>query len=127
MEPSETGLTGNEDFYVIYQHIKTPVVVSNRCAINTIYQIDQEDGGFLHFTTSKGTGQIASDNAALIGKDVLSNCVLTYTKVEKVSEGRIRATQVICVDPAGDIPQWMKKKIAKSNADGMANTIKHLR
>ena len=67
-----------EGCYLMYQHIKTPMMVSNRCCFLAVYQGRREDGSAFHLTTSKGNAAIEAANTALIGKDVLSHTTLTY-------------------------------------------------
>ena len=97
----------------MYQHIKTPIMVSNRCCFLAVYTIDTPDGGVIHLTTSKGNKTIEQANLPLIGKDVLSHTTLTYNKFEPNADGSgCRITAVLCVDPAGSLPDFVKNKIA---------------
>ncbi len=44
-----------EGMYAMYQHIKTPMVVSNRCCFMCMYSYELPDGaGLIHMSTSKG-------------------------------------------------------------------------
>ena len=45
---------GCENCYAVYQHIKTPMMVSNRCCFLAIYLFDLPNGGFVNLSTSKG-------------------------------------------------------------------------
>ena len=67
-----------EGSYALYQHIKTPLVVSNRCNFLAIHQIELENGGFIHMSTGKGMKPIEQANQQRIGKDVLAHCVVTF-------------------------------------------------
>lgn len=118
-----------EGHYIMYQHVKTPMVVSNRCVFNTVYDIEMlENGGYIHLTTSKGNKAIEAANTALIGKDVLSNSFMTYNKVEPIVDGTgVTITSVMCVDPAGALPDFIKAKIATQNSDTTEKMVKHLR
>ena len=102
-----------DNVYLMYQHIKTAIMVSNRCCLLAVYSIDTPDGGFIHMTTSKGNKAIEQANLPLLGKDVLSHTTLTYSKFEPIADGSgCRITAVLCVDPAGSLPYFVKNKIA---------------
>ena len=45
---------GCEGCYAMYQHIKTPMIVSNRCCFLAIYTIELPNGGYINLGTSKG-------------------------------------------------------------------------
>lgn len=104
------------------------MVVSNRCNILAMHEIPLENGGLIHISTSKGMKQIEQANAALIGKDVLGHCVLTYNKYEPCEDGSgVRITAVYCIDAAGALPDFIKSKIAKANSEAPEKLVKHLR
>ena len=52
--------------------LKTPMVVSNRCAFMAIYNFDLPNGGFVSMSTSKGMKAIDQANVQLQGKNMLS-------------------------------------------------------
>ena len=119
---------GCDNCFCMYQHIKTPMMVSNRCCFLSIYNIELPGGGFINLGTSKGNKAIEQANVALQGKDVLSHCVLTYNKVEPLEDGSgCRFSSVICVDTAGSLPDFVKNKIASANSATSENMVKHLR
>ena len=119
---------GAEGCYAIYQHIKTPMIVSNRCCFMAVYNIDTPNGGFIALSTSKGMKPIEQANVALQAKDVLSHTVVTYNKFEACEDGSgVRVTAVLCVDPAGSLPDFIKTKIATQNSNTADNMVKHLR
>ena len=111
----------------MYQHIKTPMVVSNRCVFSANFCIDLEGGGMIQISTSKGMEKIIEQSAAKIGKDVLSNTIFSYIKFEPKATGGVTITAIICVDPAGSIPDFVKDKIAAANSDTTIKMIAHLR
>ena len=99
--------------WCMYQHIKTPMMVSNRCCFMCMYSMDLENGGLVLLSTSKGMKPIEQANVALQGKDVLSHTVLTYQKFEPLEDGSgCKVSAVVCVDPAGSLPDFVKNKIA---------------
>ena len=55
----------DEDVRIMYQHIKTPFIVSNRCAFMAIYSIELPNGDIIHMTTSKGNQSIVDANQDL--------------------------------------------------------------
>ena len=102
-----------ENCYAMYQHIKTPIMVSNRCCFNAVYNHKVDENTLIHITTSKGMRAIEEkpENITLRGKDVLSHTTVTYNKIE-ACDGGVRITSVLCVDPAGSLPDFVKNKIA---------------
>ena len=89
--------------------LKTPMVVSNRCAFMAIYNFDLPNGGFVSMSTSKGMKAIDQANVQLQGKDVLSHTVLTFHKAEPMEDGSgVRLSAVACVDIAGSLPDFIK-------------------
>ena len=114
--------------YAMYQHIKTPMIVSNRCTFVAVYNIDLPNGGMISLSTSKGMKAIEQANVALQKKDVLSHTVLTYNKAEPCEDGSgCRVTSVLCVDPAGSLPGMIKNKIAKANSNTADNMVNYMR
>ena len=96
---------GVEDSFTMYQHIKTPMVISNRCIFMSVFNFDLPNGGFVNMTTSKGMKAIEQANTALIGKDVLSQCIVAYHKYEPLEDGSgVRINAIMCVDVRGSMP-----------------------
>lgn len=81
----------------------------------------------IQLSTSKGMEQVIEANAALKGKDVLSNTIFSYMKFEPKAAGGVTITAIICVDPAGSLPDFVKEKIAAANSDTTIKMIAHLR
>ena len=109
MEDQSSSTEGN---YLMFQHVKTPFIVADRCLFQSVYNIDLPNGDFIFVQTSRGNDQIKQANAAMVGKKVVSMNHFCYTKFEALQDGSIQIIAVVCVDAAGDLPQWMKKKIA---------------
>ena len=120
----DDNLGGNS--YAMYQHVKTPMIVSNRCNFLGVHQIELENGGYIHLSTSKGMQQIEQANTTLIGKDVLGHCLMTYAKFEPCEDG-IKVTACYAIDPAGSLPDFIKNKIATENTKAPEKMIAHLR
>lgn len=65
---------------------------------------------------------------ALQAKDVLSHTILTYNKMEPCEDGSgCRVSAVLCVDPAGSLPDFVKNKIAAQNSNTAENMVKYIR
>ena len=63
----------------------------------------------------------------LQGKDVLSHTLLTYNKIEPLEDGSgCRFSAVLCVDPSGSLPDFVKNKIAEQNANTAEKMVKHM-
>ena len=48
--------------HFMYQHIKTPMIASNRCCFMAVYNLEMPDGSFCHLSTSKGMKAIEEAN-----------------------------------------------------------------
>ena len=72
-----TRLPDEDGYEVWFQHIKTPMMVANRCQFSYLCSITQEDGSVLKISTSRGTEKVAESNAKLVGKGE----VLSETKI----------------------------------------------
>ena len=58
---------------------------------------------------------------------MLSHTLVTYNKIEQLEDGSgCRVSAVLCVDPAGSLPDFVKNKIAAQNANTAENLVKHL-
>ena len=118
-----------EDAYAMYQHIKTPAFVANRCGFVAVHTVDSGGGTteekLITLSTSEGMQEVAESEFVRVGKDVLSNTKIAYSKVEGC-EGGVLLTSVVCVDPAGSLPDFVKIQIAKQNSEGAERMVKHL-
>ena len=122
--PQPEGTTA----FVAYLHITTPMMVSNRASIGVVYLIDGPDGSHIQVTTTRGCESIVEANQALIGEDVVSNTPVSYMKLTNCADGSgVMVEQIVCVDPAGDLPDWVKKQIAKSNSDMLEKAVDLMR
>ena len=84
-------------------------VVSNRSTLTTYYWSPQEDGTEKIFHSSRGNENLVSEHAESIGRNVVSNMVLSYFSY-KPYEGGIELTHILKYDPSGTIPEYMKQK-----------------
>ena len=69
---------------------------------------------------------ISQQQTELIGKDVLVNTTLTYHKLEQTESG-VNITAVLCIDPAGSLPTFIKRSIAADNSKVTEAMVKHIR
>ena len=115
-----------EGFPMLYQHVKTPMMVSNRCTIFSQY--DWADGdSWISLGSSAGNQQYAKDHPELIGKDVLCTLYFGYNKFTPSADGSgVDIEEAICVDTAGTLPDFVKTMIAKSNSEITIKSIKHM-
>ena len=115
-----------EGYYCMYQHIKTPMVVSNRCLFQCVTTVELENGGCIQLVTSKGMKGIEEASTAKIGKDVLAHAFVVYQKAEPC-DGGVRMTCVFCIELGGSLPDFIKKKIAEEQSLGVEGLVKILR
>ena len=76
--------------------------------------------------TLKGMKHIEEANTAKIGKDVLAHSFVVYQKAEPC-DGGVRFTCVFCIELGGSLPDFIKKKIAEEQANGVETLVKNLR
>ena len=114
-----------EGSYVMYTHIKTPVFTSNRCSFEAVHTLDEGENVNVSLSTSEGLEDVEAAEKARIGKDVLAKTKFAYSKYEGCQDGVVLTT-VVCVDPAGSLPDFIKLQIAKQNSEGAERMVKHL-
>lgn len=56
------------------------------------------------------------------GSDVMSETKIAVMRYAPV-EGGVHIDEVICVDPNGMLPQFVKDLIAKTNSDGLMKLV----
>ena len=77
--------------------------------------------------TSLGNEKYAEEHQDLVKKDVISICHVAYVKYTPLADGSgLAITAVICVDPAGSLPDFVKTQIAKSNGEMTTKMVKYL-
>lgn len=91
------------------QHIKMPMMMTNRSIPVVNYRIDEADGSVVVIGSSRGTEQLVADNAAKIKKDVVGNNIISYVHVAPY-DGGCMWTGVQCMDIAGSIPDMIKRQ-----------------
>ena len=119
-------LDDHDGLPLIYQHVKTPMMVSNRVSLFSVYEWE-EDGAYCQLSTSRGNEKYAEEHPDLVGKNVLCDVLVTYVKFSPKADGSgVDCVAVICVDPAGSLPDFVKNQIAKSNGDNTVKLVKRL-
>ena len=93
--------------YLMFQKVKTPIIVADRCLFQTVYNIDLPNGDFEFLQTSQGNHEITEANACMIGDRVVSFNRFTYSKFEKQEDGRIKILSVTSIDPGKDLPNFI--------------------
>ena len=93
-----------------------PMMISNRSILTCFYEHETEDGYRVVLHSSQGNESLIESRRHHIGKDVIANNIITYM-ASKPYEGGMELNQVIALDIAGMIPDFIKKKIAKRLAN----------
>ena len=92
--------------------MKMPPLISNRSIITTFYETESDDGYRQVFHSSTGNEAIVdARKAEHIKKDTVATMILTYM-ASKPYEGGMELNQIIALDIAGRIPDFIKNKIA---------------
>jgi len=101
-------LEEDEGCKVMHQHIKTPIMVTNRSMIQTAYPnvAGPTEGSFVVLVSDKGNEAQIEKYADKIGKDVRGLAHLVYQLIEPTATG-IRVTQVIHIDLGGSLPNMI--------------------
>mmetsp|Transcript_13213 Transcript_13213/g.16792 ORF Transcript_13213/g.16792 Transcript_13213/m.16792 type:complete len:217 (-) Transcript_13213:107-757(-) len=109
-------------------HLKMsmPMIISNRSIITCIYQGETSDGYQAFFHSSQGNEEQATANAEAIGSDVIANNAITMT-CYKPCEGGMELKQLLCMDPAGMIPGFIKNAMASRMANGLMLMVDYLK
>ena len=88
-------------------------MITNRSLITCFYEHEDEETGYRVFChSSKGCEAIIEATRAEIGKDKIASFIVNYTG-SKPYEGGMEIQMVLAMDIAGNIPSFVKNKIAK--------------
>ena len=101
-----------EGCIVRQQKIKMPMFMTNRSSINIYHLIEKEDGSIVFLNTSQGNDDLYTKYAKDVGDDVVAINHFNYTKVVPY-DGGCEVFMVQCMDPAGSIPDMLKRKGAE--------------
>ena len=121
-ELSVTAIPDIDGHKAIIQHIKMPLILSNRSIIQVYYLIEGEDGSLTYIVSSKGTEAAAEEHKGIIKKNVVANNVVNYHKLTP-TEGGMQWESCQCLDVAGSIPDALKRKGAERQAKMPLNMI----
>lgn len=94
------------------QQIKMPMFMTNR-SIPVLYYCREfsRDKGVEFVSSSKGTAEVERINASLIGKNVIGNTVINYSRVTPTTDGCYWES-VLCIDIGGSIPAALQRTSA---------------
>ena len=106
--------------------MKMPVLISNRSIITCFYEGEREDGWRYLCHSSQGNDHIVQANRSAIGKDVVGNNMLTYFQWRPY-DGGIEIWHASKMDPAGSIPDFVKKKMAKRFSNAVQILVNYLK
>ena len=99
----------------VIQHIKMPLILTNRSLVCVYYLIEHEDGSLETLASSKDTDEVVAAQAAIIKKNVVANNIINYSKLIPTADG-CDFINVQCMDIAGSIPDVLKRKGAGISA-----------
>ena len=85
-----------------------PTFFSNRSLLSLYYLKENDDGSIEFLSSSLNTDQVAEQQAKAIGKNVLANNIINYSKLVPVENG-CEWTSVLCVDIGGSIPDALQR------------------
>ena len=108
------------------QHIKMPVLMTNRSIPILYYSMVHEDGSLVFIGSSHSTDAVVANQASIIKKNVVANNIINYTKLTPTADG-CDWVSVQCLDIAGSIPDALKKQGAERQAKNAMNLIKLIR
>merc|ERR1712110_508043 len=122
---SRTVLPDDDGHQARILKMKMPWPISDRSTVTVIAKHEKADGTKVLVHSSKGNDHICEANAKTIGKDVISNNMVTYMEY-KAFEGGFDLRQVVKVDAAGSIPGWIKSKAASRMCSGPMIIVDYL-
>lgn len=122
-ELSVTDIPNIDGCRAVIQHIKMPLILTNRSIVQIYYLIEGDDGSLINIASSKGTEAAVEEHKATIKKNVVANNVINYHKLTPV-EGGMQWESCQCLDVAGSIPDALKRKGAERQARMPMNMIK---
>ena len=90
-----------------------PMMITNRSLITCFYEHTDPETGFRIFAhSSQGCEAIIESQRAEIGKNKVASFIVNYT-ASRPCEGGMEIQMVLAMDIAGNIPGFIKNKIAK--------------
>ena len=120
---SVSDLPDFKGYRALIQHIKMPMLMTNR-SIPQVYDTQEnEDGTFEFFSSSEETEELVEAQKKVVKKDVIANNIINYVKLTPV-EGGCEWVSVQALDIAGSIPDMLKKQGASKQAQQAMFMIK---
>ena len=107
-----TDLPDHQGHRCLIQHIKMPIMMSNRSIVQCYYLIENEDGSIVFIASSRGLEDVVAANSGIIKKDVVANNIINYTKLTPTENG-CEWVSVQALDIAGSIPDALKRQGAE--------------
>ena len=120
---SVTDLPDFKGYRSLIQHIKMPMIMTNRVIPQVYDTVECEDGSFEFYSSSDETEELVAAQAKIIKKDVVANNIINYVKLTPI-EGGLNWTSVQALDIAGSIPDMLKKQGASKQAQQAMIMIK---
>ena len=115
----------DEGCKVYHLKMKMPLVISNRSLVTTFYRCESADGHNIIMNSSQGNESFVEARRDQIGRDVLATQHIGYISY-KPYEGGIELRNLQCMDPAGLIPDFIKKSMGKRQARVLVHSVEYL-
>ena len=119
---SVTPVGEYEGYPAVIQHIKMPMMMTNRSIPIVNHRIEKPDGSLVIIGSSKGTEALVAAQKSVIKKDVVANQIISYLHLEEY-EGGCSWTAVSCMDIAGSIPDMVRRQGAEKQLKSAENMI----
>ena len=116
-----------DEYKSFHIHMKMPMLISNRSILTTFYhQVNESENTEIVVHSSQGNEFMVRDEKHNIGKDVIANMIITFTKGVFYETGT-ELTQVLSLDVAGKIPDFIKRKIAAKFATTTLDIVNYMK
>lgn len=105
------------------------MLVSDRSTINSYYfDIDLGDGSQTMINSSLGNEALEVQYKKEIKKNVVAKSHIGMFSVKEIEggDGLLEIRQMVCLDPSGMIPDFIKNKIAKRLKDQTEYVVRYL-
>ena len=103
------------------------MLVSDRSTINSYYfDVDLGDGSHTMINSSLGNEALEVAYKKQIKKNVVAKSHIGMFSVKELGDGEMEIRQMVCLDPAGMIPDFIKNKIAKRLKDQTEFVVRYL-
>ena len=120
-----TKLEDDDGHLMAHVQIGTPMMVSERCIIQTWYNSKCEDGSTIIMSSSQGNEHLYAEHKDKSGKAVECKMLIQYTKLTPI-EGGMECISVSQSDPCGMLPGFVKTKMGKRLGENLAIIVDFL-